>query len=254
MKMIEMYYSQFGEDKILHNLFRRKKSGVCVEVGANDGVNDSNSYFFEILGWTCVLIEPNPTLCQEIRKARNARLYECAASSKIGSATLYIAEGAERAHGVSTISSDPEVHDKIKSYGFRSKPIQVKTRTLDDILLEAALTSGIDFVTIDVEGHELEVLEGFSLERWGPKIIIVENNSHQENNKVQKHLKKNGYEIFKKTGVNDWYASCKNRDFVNIENRIRHVSLLYKAKVKNGLKRIPLLMSLVAFLKMEIFR
>lgn len=247
--MTEKYYSQFEEDKILHNFFRNKKNGVCVEVGANDGVNDSNSYFFELRGWKCVLIEPNPALCQEIRRVRTAQLYECAVSSEIGCATLYIAEGAERSHGVSTISSDQQVHDKIKGYGFTRRPIQVKTRTLDDILLESQLTATIDFISIDVEGHELRVLEGFSIDKWQPRIIIIEDNENYKDNKVQTYLKKYSYKKFKRTGVNDWYASKSNKELVNTKNRTQLALQTYETDIKKNLKKIPILVSLVAFVK-----
>lgn len=247
--MTEKYYSQFEEDKILYAFFGDKKSGVCVEVGANDGVNDSNSYFFEQRGWTCILIEPNPALCQEIRKVRTAQLYECAVSYETGSATLYIAEGAERSHGVSTISRDQQVHDKIKSYGFSRRPIQVKTRTLDDILLESELETTIDFISIDVEGHELQVLEGFSIDKWKPLIIIVEDNENYKDNRVRSYLKKYGYKEFKRTGVNDWYASNSNKKLVNTKNSMQYALQAYKTNIKRSLKKIPLLVSLVAFVK-----
>lgn len=231
-----MYYSQFSEDKTLHKIFQ-KNDGICVEVGANDGVNDSNTYFFERIGWTCVLVEPNPQLCEQIRKVRGARLFECALSSEGGNATLYIAEGADRAHGVSTISSDATVHERIKNYGFTTKPIRVRTRTLDDVLTEMALTNAIDFVSIDVEGHELNVLEGFSIERWKPTIVIVENNSNQEDIKVQKYFGENGYVIFKRTGVNDWYASKTNRSLVNIISWTTYRYLVLRARIKERLKQ-----------------
>ena len=51
------YYAQFGEDKILNRIFN-KKTGNCVEVGGFDGVTGSNTYFFEKLGWRCLIVEP----------------------------------------------------------------------------------------------------------------------------------------------------------------------------------------------------
>lgn len=112
-----MYYSQFGEDKILAEIFRGKSKGLCIEVGANDGVNDSTTMYFENVGWNCILIEPNPELCKMIRASRNSTLIESAASDRSGEVTLFVAEGAERAHGVSTINSGEEALNKIKSYG-----------------------------------------------------------------------------------------------------------------------------------------
>jgi FkbM family methyltransferase len=238
------YYSQFGEDKILFDIFQRKTCGVCVEVGANNGVDDSNSLFFEKLGWKCILVEPNPILCQMIRSTRSSLLYECAASDRSGKATLYVAEGAERAHGVSTISAEEEAQNKIKSYGFTCRPVQVDTRTLDDILAELKLSSGIDFVSIDVEGHELEALKGFPVDRWTPTVIIIEDNSNFEDVSVRNYLKHFGYVCFKRTGVNDWYAHRTKRDLVNLRSRSRYIWNALKTRLKTRLEKVPLLVKI----------
>ena len=170
-----VYYSQFGEDAILSRIFPGHR-GSCVEVGANDGIADSMTYFFEKRGWQCVLVEPNPELCRRIRATRSAVLHECAASSTSGTATLHVAEGAERAHGVSTLCEDEDSLERIEGYGFTTRPVQVRTRRLDDILEESKLEPGIEFISIDVEGHEYEVLQGLALERWRPKVLVIEEN------------------------------------------------------------------------------
>jgi len=249
-----MFYSQFGEDKILFEIFKRKTLGVCVEVGANNGVDDSTSLFFEKIGWKCILIEPNPVLCEMIRGARKASLYECAVSDRHGVATLYIAEGAERAHGVSMIyevNAEEEARNKIKSYGFTCRPVQVDTRTLDEILVEQNLSCGIDFVSIDVEGHELKVLRGFSIERWTPIIIIVEDNSNFEDASISNYLKKFGYVRFLRTGVNDWYAHRTNKRVVNIRSKTRIMWMARKIKVKNRLRKIPLILKFRNFFRKQ---
>ena len=234
-----MYYSQFGEDKILAEIFNEKSHGVCIEVGANDGVNDSTTLYFEEIGWDCILVEPNPVLCQMIRVARSSRLYEFAASDKSGVVTLFVAEGAERAHGVSTISSDEESLNKIKSYGFTYSKVQVQTKTLDEILSELKAGCGIDFVSIDVEGHELEVLRGFSIERWSPTIILLEDNSNFENTAVSNYMMQFEYVRFMRTGVNDWYAHKKNKKLVNLYSRGEYNLVVLKFRVKRQIKKVP---------------
>lgn len=234
MEQEETYFAQFGEDKLLSKIFRDKVSGICVEVGANDGVSDSNTYYFEKIGWKCILVEPNPELCQNIRKVRRSMLHECAASDRFGSATLHVAEGSERAHGVSAIGESAASIERIRSYGFTSKPIEVATRTLD-FILNASLPNGpIDFISIDIEGHEYEALKGFSTERWTPTIILVEDNSYYQDNTVSHHLRQNGYVRFMRTGVNDWYAHKSNHKLASWPSRIRYHSaaIIFKAKVK----------------------
>mgnify|MGYP001415177187 FL=1 len=184
----DMFYSQFNEDRILHRIFSGKSRGTCVEVGANDGIHGSNTLFFEKQGWQCVLIEPNPALCAEIRAKRNAILFECAASSSPGSATLHVVEGTFGAHGMSTMSARAEDRERIAEQGFSTKPLEVRTFTMDQLLERAQLTGGIDFVTIDVEGHEMDVLRGFSLDRWQPTVLIIEDNSNHKDSTVARYL------------------------------------------------------------------
>jgi FkbM family methyltransferase len=246
-----MFYSQFGEDKILFDIFKGKASGVCVEVGANNGIDDSTSLFFEKLGWKCILVEPNPDLCRKIRETRNALLYEYAASNQSDTRTLYVVEGAVRSDGLSTISTNKEVHDRIKSHGFVYSSVQVHTTTLDRILIDAQINCEIDFISIDVEGHEYEVLYGFSLEKWKPFIILIEDNSNFENDIVSNYLKSFNYVRFMRTGVNDWYAHQTNSRLVNIRSKVRIMLLALKIKSKNRLSRIPLIVKIRNLLKMQ---
>lgn len=230
------YYSQFGEDEILSELFGGKRQGVCVEVGANDGVTDSVTYHFEQLGWRCILVEPNPDLCKLIRGNRNATLYECAASDQTGFATLHIAEGASRAHGVSTICGDEEAQRRIKGYGFTSRPVKVGKRRLDDLLGESNIENGIDFMSIDVEGHEYEVLQGFTLKRWKPKILVIEDNSNRSDPRVRSYLASHDYLPFKRTGVNDWFAPRSESQLLSWKNRSRYFLGYAKARTLAKLK------------------
>lgn len=205
-----MYYSQFGEDRLLGKLFQGRRQGVCVEVGANNGVDGSTTLHFEEIGWDCILVEPNPALCREVREKRKAQLFECAASDVSGTAILHVALGAEKSHAVSALGDERKSAQILRQHGFRTEPVEVIVRRLDDILDEARPPADIDFVSIDVEGHELELLKGFSLDRWRPKILIVEDNSPMWESEVRDYLKVQGYVRFRRTGVNDWYAHLSN--------------------------------------------
>ncbi|MFA6468387.1 MAG: FkbM family methyltransferase [Bacteroidota bacterium] len=240
-KTVNTYYSQFGEDKILFEVFQKKTKGFCIEVGANNGVDDSTTLFFENLGWKCILVEPNPFLCQQIRMVRNALLYEYAASHQKDTKTLYIVEGAQRSDGLSTISTNEEVHANIERHGFSTQSVSVQTTTLDDILMHAHIDQQIDFISIDVEGHEREVLEGFSIDKWRPYIVLVEDNSELRNTNVVTYLKQYGYVRFKRTGVNDWYAHTSSHQLVNLRSIIKMQWLIAKSKILHLLKQISFL-------------
>lgn len=243
-----MYYSQFGEDRILFGLLGFKKDGWCVEVGANDGVHGSTTLYFEKLGWTCVLIEPNPDLAAKLRAERSAKVFEYAASSDAGEATLLVAEGAEFAHGVSTVCVGEEAVAKLNSYGFSARPVAVRSARLDAILDEAEARPPIDFMSIDVEGHELEVLKGFTVERWKPRIVIVEDNAQFADPAVRNHLARSGYRPFLRTGVNDWYARREDT-LVTGRRRLRYGLAMLEGRGRALARRIPGVRSLYTMLR-----
>ena len=80
----------------------------------------------------------------------------------------------------------------------------VPTRTLDSILEEAEAPVPIDLLSIDVEGHEIEVLRGFDFSRWQPLLILVED--HVGNLRTHRYLKQHGYRLIRRLGHNGWYV------------------------------------------------
>lgn len=196
------YYSQFREDRLLEQIFLGKKTGLCVEVGAHDGITGSNTYHFERNGWKCVLVEPVPELCERIRQFRTGPVFNCAASSNTGEAAFYIADAIESWSALHLTESQKE---RITAGKTAMREIKVMKRKLDDILNEADV-SEVDFISIDVEGHELDVLKGFSTERFRPRILIIEDNGENACSNVPKYMEGKGYKKFFRTGVNDWYG------------------------------------------------
>lgn len=197
-----IFYAQFGEDKILNQIFDNDV-GTCVEVGGFDGVTGSNTYFFEKLGWRCLIVEPMPDFCQKIRDVRNCEVVEIAASDKVSEVEFYVADGVET---LSTIEKNDEHFSRIKSLSDKEiKKITVKTARLDDILSERGITD-IEFLTIDVEGHEMSVLSGMSFDVVSPRIVIIEDNSFGGDTQIKKFMESVSYKRFRRTGCNDWYA------------------------------------------------
>ena len=94
-------------------------------------------------------------------------------------------------------------------------------------------------ISVDVEGHELEVLRGFSIARWCPAVILVEDNSNYQNADVRDYLRRFGYVRFMRTVVNDWYAHKSDRRLVNLRNTSRYNWAAFKVKARRELKRIP---------------
>ncbi len=135
---------------------------------------------------------------------------QCAASSAEGTTVLFVAERVEQ---MSTVEPNDDHHRWILEAGGAIRPIHVRTARLDDLLEEAGFPT-LEFLTIDVEGHELAVLEGFSLDRYRPRIVIIEDNSTAGDSRVARHMAERGYVHFKRTGVNEWYARRSDAELV----------------------------------------
>jgi FkbM family methyltransferase len=206
-------HAQFGEDRILERYFAGCEGGYCVEVGAYDGMTGSTTYLFEQKGWECLLVEPIPELASKIRENRSCRVVNCAVSGREGEATFYVAEHVEQ---MSTLDMTPGQRDWIDEVGGSLKEIIVPTRTLDSVLEDASFPR-IDFMTIDVEGHEMDVLRGLSLERHRPRVIILEDNTGSRHSDVKRHMELHGYVNFRRTGVNDWYAHESDSELTDRE-------------------------------------
>jgi FkbM family methyltransferase len=172
------------------------KRGYFVEVGANEPEKESQSFHLEREGWTGVLVEPQPDLAEKLRKMRGAKVFEAACSSpdRAGSRmTLYVLGPYS--------SFDPN----LAVTGLRPEhAIEVPVRTLDSILEEAGAPRGFDLLSVDVEGHELDVLRGFDFNRWRPRLILLED--HVTSLDKHRFLTGAGYRLMRRTGLNGWYV------------------------------------------------
>ena len=163
--------------------------GVFVDVGANDPVINSQTWHLERLGWTGVLIEPIPECAERLRKERKAQVFQGACGE---------GEGVMQLHVAGVYSSLLPTRE-----GSVDGVVRVRVRRLDDVLQEAGFDH-VDLVSIDVEGFELAVLRGFTLERWQPKLVLIED--HVGDLSKHRYLTSRGYRLVRRTGVNAWYV------------------------------------------------
>jgi FkbM family methyltransferase len=184
------------EDRLKAEFFESQHKGFFVEVGANAPQQGSQSWQFEQAGWTGVLVEPQPELAERLRQMRRAHVVAAACSSPANAGktmTLHVLgphSSLNRELAVTGVVAESE--------------IEVPIRTLDDILQEIGAPSPIDFVSIDVEGHEAEVLSGFDLERWRPRLLLLED--HVTALTAHRFVTRSGYCLIRRTGPNGWYV------------------------------------------------
>jgi FkbM family methyltransferase len=199
------FRAQNGEDLWLDAFFGGRSHGFFVDVGAYDGVNLSNSYHFEQLGWTGVLVEPDPRKADQCRGSRPRSLvFQCAAvgSPEMSEITFFQVEAGEV---YSTTKLTDSHAARISGMGLQPTALTVPARTLDSMLEEAG-TSSVDFVSIDVEGAEMEVLRGFDIERWKPAVVIIESNTKIRSADIRNYFVSHGYAYRDSIDVNDFYV------------------------------------------------
>ena len=189
-------WSDGREQALVREFFGGGRRGFFVEVGANRPQFASQTWHLEELGWTGVLIEPQPDLADALRQARAATVFAVACSSPANAGRrmrLYVA-GA-----LSSLD-----RDRMAPGAEPQKVIDVPVRTLDDILIEAGAPEGFDLLSVDVEGHELEVLGGFDFARWQPRLILLED--HVGNLDRHRFLTAAGYRLIRRFENNGWYV------------------------------------------------
>lgn len=190
-----MYYSDNGIDARVEPLL--PKIGHACEVGANNGYFSSNTLHYEQKGWTVLCIEPNPAHAEKGMELR-ALWRQVAAGDKNGRATFtqfgpfpWGGSGLEDRYQLSQSYADPLVKT------------EVEVRTLDTLLEEAGFPK-LDFLSIDCEGYEPEVLRGFTVERWKPAVIVAENHIGRDSPKPQFEIP--GYRYEGRYAVDEVYV------------------------------------------------
>jgi FkbM family methyltransferase len=198
------------EQACVQSFFDNKTEGTYVDVGANDPFIDSQSYHLEQLGWDGLLIEPLPNMADILRKHRRGKVIPYACSSKENHMKILplISFGV-----CSTLESKLIHTNKIKQ-----EVINIETRTLDSILEANQIRPNFDLLSIDVEGHEIELFKGFTLNKWKPKLILLEDHviSHAKHN----YMTSNGYQLLLRTGLNSWYVPDADKYKISLYSRL----------------------------------
>lgn len=206
-------YSQTGEDLILNFLLKNKKNGFYVDIGANDPININNTYFFYKKGWNGINIEPNNLKNKLLASFRKRDLN---LNIGIGTKNENIDFYCFREDVLSTFSkSVADDYTKMGHKILEIKKIQVYPLSL---IFDKHLNGrNIDFLSIDTEGNDLDVLKSNDWNKYRPNFLIIEtleykkdNSGKKLNNLYNAHLNSLGYEKIAETYINTIYHD-KNR-------------------------------------------
>lgn len=199
------YHSQFGQDRWLRRHVFGDRPGRFLDVGGYDGVTGSNSLFFErALDWSGILIEPVPSRCAEAATVRSCPCIPVAAGADDGTAQMVVVERGLTQTSALVAVDDPAVVAARHAHPHHSeRVIDVPVRRLDSLLVDAAIDH-LDYVSIDTEGSEHAVLNGFPFEAVRVIAWTIENRHHDE--EVRSRLARYGYALRHRLGVDDVFV------------------------------------------------
>lgn len=182
--------SQNLQDLIVLDLFGFKNNGIFIEAGACDGILNSNSYLLEKeFSWTGLLVEPLNDYFIELKKNRKVNCENYALYSDDSENARFLMTDS---NDLSTLSGfeNNDIHDENRK---KNLEISVRTITLTHLLDNLSFPSEIDFLSLDTEGSELEILKAFNFEKYLIKVICVEHNQNKNRNLIQEYLEQKKY-------------------------------------------------------------
>jgi FkbM family methyltransferase len=244
------FYSQYNQDKfILENYFQRnclihlpkgwsslgtintkhnketlkltRRDGYFVDIGAHDGVTFSNSKFFEELGWSGVCVEPNPSVFKKLKENRTSStkcVMKAVSKEKKEDNFTFIEKINDENDNLNMLGG---LTDRFTPNGITSinkiekdplyRTTQIKVNT--DIFSNIITNREIDYLSIDTEGNELDILQTIDFNDYRIKMITVENNNY--NNTIQDYLVPKNYKFITRLGCDELYIHNDYHNEIN---------------------------------------
>lgn len=206
----------FGFNKLDQKLekYLNFRNGYFVELGANDGVTQSNTLYYErYKDWRGILVEPAPHNFLKCRENRSSSSFVfCNACTSFDYKEKFVeisySNLMSTAIGLESDIDNPKGHaekGKIHLQGPEENfTFGAVARPLNDLLIEAHAPAMMDFLSLDVEGAEIEVLKGIDHERFRFRFLCIESRSNEY---LQYYLKSRGYKFLEMLSTHD-YIYC----------------------------------------------
>ena len=208
-------HAQNGEDVVLNRAFAEQATGYYIDIGACHPVEDSVTLHFYKQGWRGANVEPDRALFEEFQRSRERDINVCSAVASTRGRTSFYPTGT-RGHG--TLSADLASH-RIEG----RSPERVATVPLSDVFDCYGPESGdVDFLKIDVEGWEADVIASGDWQRHRPRVVLIEavdDSGHSTHEGWEPALLASGYQFGMFDGLNRFY--CRDEDAGLLLDRLR---------------------------------
>jgi FkbM family methyltransferase len=192
------YTGEIGQDKwVLEKVFPGVTDGYFVDVGSGHGTIGSNSLGLEMRGWTGICIDPFPIYME----GRTCRMLKEVVFSKPGLVMSFAQAG-----GLSGLSDTLGAWNKKAA---AAPTVNLTTVTLDDLLAQVGAPSYIHFISLDIEGAELEALKGFPFDRYRIGALAIEHNREEpKRTDIKQLLASHGYRHVHEYRQDDFFVAA----------------------------------------------
>jgi FkbM family methyltransferase len=205
LRVLNNSKSQVGQDLFVLSELDFKTGGFFVEFGATNGVDLSNSYLLEKdFGWSGILAEPAKRWHRNLRANRSCNIEtDCVWRDSHSTLTFNETDLGEYST-IDSYSTSDDHREKRK----RGKTYGVKTISLEDMLDKHHAPKEIDYLSIDTEGSEYEILSNFNFEKYRIRIITCEHNFTPNRENILSLMTQNGYtrKLTNSSQLDDWYV------------------------------------------------
>lgn len=201
IKIISLSKSQLSQDIFVLIQLDFQRDGYFVEFGATNGVDLSNTWLLEKkFGWKGILAEPSKNWHADLSRNR---------SSNIEKKAVWIRSNEKLTFLESSVPELSTIADfrKIDGHSRKGKTYKVETISLENLLSKFDAPKVIDYLSIDTEGSELDILTNFDFEKYKFRIITVEHNFTSNRKKIKHLLVSKGYKkvLESISSFDDWY-------------------------------------------------
>jgi len=211
-----VFRSQYGEDSLIWDLLRGQTEGLYVECGGFDGLTCSVTSCFDAMGWDGLLVEAIPERFAECVRNRPHAVVRHAALGGPGrpptAEFVHVpdADGGMLSHGRLSDGATTPQHER-RTAAHAGTIVTVPATTMDALLEEHFPGRRLDVAVIDVEGGEIELLRGFTLAKWKPRLLLIEDNARLDDTPLARVMAAEAYVQIGWLNVNRVYVHRDER-------------------------------------------